>query len=78
MEVATGLEPTNIIQNIEMLERRGITSGIEVEDDIPTCILLEDSDVLWPYWDDIREFSKESGVPIERICCDLDFSVFDE
>lgn len=78
VEVATGLEPTNIIQNIEMLERRGITSGIEVEDDIPTCILLEDSDVLWPYWDDIREFSKESGVPIERICCDLDFSVFDE
>lgn len=33
---------------------------------------------LWSYWDDIREFIKETGIPIERICCDLDFSVFDE
>lgn len=77
IEKATGLEPVSIIQNIEMLERRGITSGIEVEDDIPTCFLLEDFDTLWSYWDDIRDFSKKSGVPIERICCDLDFSVFD-
>lgn len=32
----------------------------------------------FPYWNDIREFVKKTGTPIERICCDLDFSVFDE
>lgn len=78
IERATGLDPASIMQNVEILERRRITSGIEVEDDIPTCSLLEDPDTLWTYWNDIREFSKISEVPIERICCDLDFSVFDE
>lgn len=75
---ATGLETINIIQNVEMLERRRIITDIEVEDKIPTCRLLEDPDTLWPYWEDIREFIEKTGIPIEKICCDLDFSVFDE
>lgn len=78
IEKATGLKPTSIMQNIEILKRRRITSDIEVEDDIPTCGLLADPDTAWPFWDDIREFIKKTEIPIERICCDLDFSVFDE
>lgn len=78
VEKATGLKPESIIQNIEILERRRIASEIDVEDGIPTCSLLEDPESLWLYWDDIREFVKETEIPIERICCDLDFSVFDE
>lgn len=78
VEKATGLKPESIIQNIEILERRRIASEIDVEDGIPTCTLLEDPESLWLYWDDIREFVKETEIPIERICCDLDFSVFDE
>ena len=78
VEKATGLKPESIIQNIEILERRRIASEIDVEDGIPTCSLLEDPESLWLYWDDIREFVKKNGTPIERICCDLDFSVFDE
>ena len=78
IEKATGLKPESIIQNIEILERRRIASEIDVEDGIPTCSLLEDPESLWLYWDDIREFVKETEIPIERICCDLDFSVFDE
>ena len=78
VEKATGLKPESIIQNIEILERRRIASEIDVEDGIPTCSLLEDPESLWLYWDDIREFVKETEIPIERICCDLNFSVFDE
>lgn len=78
IEKATGLETVNIIQNVEMLERRGIITDIEIEDEIPTCRLSEDPDTLWPYWEDIREFIEKTGIPIERICCELDFSVFDE
>lgn len=78
VERATGLKPESIIQNVEILERRRITSEIDAEDGIPTCSLLEDFDTMWSYWNDIREFIKETGIPIERVCCDLDFSVFDE
>lgn len=80
VERATGLKPENIIQNVEILERRGIISEIEVEEEkgIPSCILYPDFESSFPYWNDIREFVKKTGAPIERICCDLDFSVFDE
>ena len=80
VERATGLKPENIIQNVEILERRGIISEIEVEEKkgIPSCILYPDFESSFPYWNDIREFVKKTGTPIERICCDLDFSVFDE
>ena len=80
VERATGLKPENIIQNVEILERRGIISEIEVEEEkgIPSCILYPDFESSFPYWNDIREFVKKTGTPIERICCDLDFSVFDE
>ena len=44
VERATGLKPENIIQNVEILERRGIISEIEVEEEkgIPSayCILI--------------------------------------
>ena len=78
VERATGLKPENMIQNVEILERRRITSEIEVEDGIPNCKLYPDFESGWSYWNDIREFVKQTGTPIERICCDLDFSVFDE
>lgn len=80
VERATGLKPENIIQNVEILERRGIISEIEVEEEkgIPSCILYPDFESSFPYWNAIREFVKKTGTPIERICCDLDFSVFDE
>lgn len=78
VERATGLKPENMIQNVEILERRRITSEIEVEDGIPSCKLYPDFESGWSYWNDIREFVKKNGTPIERICCDLDFSVFDE
>ena len=78
VERATGLKPENMIQNVEILERRRIASEIEVEDGIPNCKLYPDFESGWSYWNDIREFVKQTGTPIERISCDLDFSVFDE
>ena len=66
------------MQNIEILKRRRITSDIDFLEGMPTCRLLGDSETGWGYWNDIRDFSKQAGVLIERICCDLDFSVFDE
>lgn len=78
IERATGLTSENIVQNIEILKRRRITSDIDFLEGMPTCRLLGDSETGWGYWNDIRDFSKQAGVLIERICCDLDFSVFDE
>ena len=40
--LATGLKPENMIQNVEILERRRIASEIEVEDGIPSCKLYPD------------------------------------
>lgn len=78
IEKATGLEPVSIMQNVEILARRGIASDIDGENGMPICTLDEDPDTLWAFWNDIREFVKKTGIPIERICCNLDFSVFDE
>lgn len=78
IEKATGIDRLNIIQNVEILARRGITSGIEEYDDIPQCILLADTAMGWPYWNDIREFCNKTLISIEVLCVDLDFSVFDE
>ena len=66
------------MQNVEILARRGIASDIDGENGMPICTLDEDPDTLWAFWNDIREFVKKTGIPIERICCNLDFSVFDE
>lgn len=78
IEGATGLDQFSILKNVEILARRGITSYIEEEDNLPVCTLLEDLDTGWLYWNDIREFSKKTGISIKNICVDLDFSVFDE
>lgn len=78
IEKVTGLRQEDMIQNVEILGRRGIASDIEMENNIPICILWKDSETSWPYWNDIREFVKATEIPIKRICCDLDFSVFDE
>ena len=56
----------------------GITSYIKEENNLPVCTLLENPVTGWPYWNDIREFSKKTGISIKSICVDLDFSVFDE
>ena len=78
IEEATGLDQLSILRNVEILARRGITSYIEEENYLPICTLLGDSVTGWSYWNDIREFSRKTGVPIEEICCKLNFSVFDE
>lgn len=78
IEKATGLDQVSIRQNVDILARRGISSDIDVENDIPLCTLSEDLVTGWPYWNDIREFSKKTGISIENICVYLDFSVFDE
>lgn len=80
IEKATGLKPEDMIQNIEILGRRGIASEIEIDvrKNVPICILWKDFESSWPYWNDIRRFVELTETSIKRICCDLDFSVFDE
>lgn len=78
IEGATELDQWSILKNVEILARRGITSYIKEENNLPVCTLLEDPVTGWPYWNDIREFSKKTGISIKSICVDLDFSVFDE
>lgn len=72
------LDQLSILRNVEILARRGITSYIEEESYLPICTLLGDSVTGWSYWNDIRDFSRKTGIPIEEICCKLNFSVFDE
>ena len=63
---------------IETRRLLGIMVMRSYYDRIPNCKLYPDFESGWSYWNDIREFVKQTGTPIERICCDLDFSVFDE
>ncbi len=78
VQAATGKEFDYILKHVEILNRRGILSEIyEDEYNCPFCNLYEDSDTLWDYWNDIREFCKRADIPLGRVCVDLDFSIFD-
>lgn len=78
IEAATGKDKEFIKPQLEILNRRGIISDNYYNDnDCPCCDLL--SDIYgWDYWNDIREFCIRTKVPLDKICVDLDFSVFDE
>ena len=77
VEKSISLKPLKIKQNIEILNRKGIVSEIDEENGIPTCGLLKDN-TDWSIWSDIIIFSEKTGVSIEEIFYNLNFSVFDE
>lgn len=78
IEITTGMDAQSIICHVDILKRKGISSDIEMDDALPFCTLKGDFKTGWSYWNDIREFCNNSGISIERICVDLDFSAFDE
>ena len=78
IEKATGREAKYLLPHIEILYRRNIISEPEADEfNCPYCCLCGDSETGWPYWNDIREFSRKTGIPLRKICVDLDFSIFD-
>lgn len=75
---ATGKEESYILCHIEILKRRGLISEPEAyENEGAFCTLYSDAETDWSYWNDIRDFCKRTDIAIDRICVDLDFSVFD-
>jgi len=75
---ATGKDESYILSQIEILGRRGLISEPEVyENEGAFCTLCSDAETGWSCWSDIREFCKRTGTAMEKICVDLDFSLFD-
>lgn len=78
IELATGKDAAYILQHIDILERRGLISEPDTnENNFFISYLQEDWETGWNYWNDIRDFCKRSQIPVEKICVELDFSVFD-
>ncbi len=78
IESATCKDISYILQQIDILKRRGIISEPDADEyGCPFCLLHDDSETGWNYWNDIREFCKRVNIPVNEICVDLNFSLFD-
>lgn len=79
VEEAIGRDDAYMMRHLDTLIRRNLVSKVYEDDDTrsPYYELLGDS-CGWAYWDDIREFCKKQNISLERVCVDMDFSVFDE
>ena len=78
IEAATGKEPIFIIKHIEILNRRGVISEPDTDEyGCPFCNLYGDYNTGCNYWRDIRDYCKRAGESINKICVELNFSIFD-
>lgn len=78
IEAVTGKEASFIMNHIEILNRRGVISEPDTDEyGRPFCNLYGDFNSGWNYWGDIRDFCKKTGEQINKVCVDLNFSVFD-
>lgn len=78
IEVATGKDSYFINNHIDILNRHGLSSEPDMDEyGRPFCNLYGDSKSGWNYWGDIRDFCKKSDNSINKICVEVDFSVFD-
>lgn len=78
VEKAIGKNAVYINPHLDIMQRRNIMSKAEMdEDNRAICYMCGDRETGWNYWNDIREFCKKSGTPLEKICVELDLSVFD-
>ncbi len=77
-EVMNATGERDLSVHIDTLSRRRIISDAEEDSDTRLVICkLYDVDG-WDYWIDIRDFCDKTGIDIQVICTDLDFTVFDE
>lgn len=77
ISAATGKDIYYIFQHIDILKRGHLIS--EPEEDEQGCYfcILENDESGWPYWSDIRRFCEKTGININKICVELNFSLFD-
>ena len=79
IEKVTFLKQKKISENLEILERNGVTYGIEKDDDDRYYLArLCESENGWQYWKDIRLFCKKENINLEEITVRLNFSIFDK
>lgn len=78
VEMAIKRDSNYLSRQIEIMQRRGLMSESDIDEyGNPVCYMCGDRETGWNYWNDIREFCKKSGTPLEKICVELDLSVFD-
>ena len=78
IEAVTGKDSSFLVKHIEILNRRGVLSEADIDEyRRPYCELYGDFNSGWNYWRDIRDFCKKTGEALEKICVELDFSIFD-
>jgi len=77
IEKVTLLRQREIKENIEILERNGITHEIEKDDDGYYHVKLCKSDEGWQYWEDIKLFCEKQDIALNEITVKLNFKLFD-
>ncbi|MBS6180987.1 MAG: hypothetical protein KH921_09395 [Erysipelotrichaceae bacterium] len=78
IEEATGKDGTFIMRHLENLIRHNIVlEPYWDEAGCPFCDFVTDA-TGWNYWNDIRAFCIMNDYSLERVCVDLDLSIFDE
>ncbi|WP_423055631.1 hypothetical protein [Acetobacterium carbinolicum] len=78
VELATGKDPSYLLQQIDILKRRHLISEPDSEEyGCYFCLLYGDRESGWDYWNDIKEFCTRTNISLEKILTDLDFSLFD-
>ena len=78
IEKATLLKQKDINENLEILERNGITHKIEQDDDGAYHARLCESDEGWQYWEDIKLFCEKRDIDLAEITVALNFKIFDK
>jgi hypothetical protein len=79
IEKVTFLDDRIISENIDILERSGITREIEYdEEDGCYHARLRTSDDGWQYWEDIKLFCEKEKIGLDEITVNLNFGIFDK
>ena len=73
----TGLTESEMKKHYEMLERYGFLSYIEDDDYGNSICFITELESGWPFWADLKRFTKETTVTLEELVVDLKFSLLD-
>ena len=74
---ACHLSDAELVSQVQILEKYGIASGHEEDDDVPAHIRMLNCPNEWDIWGDLREFSTLKRIPVEAFTEDLRFDLLD-
>lgn len=74
---ACKLEEETLLEHVEILEHHGVGYLDDSRDGASPWIHIRPPEELWPAWDALRTFCRETGTPLTRLIVDLRFDLLD-